>query len=89
MLISGQPDRHHDLEALGTGKIGDKPDFFERCDNRFVLINGWFAPFLCLGFREAFESLKDPDGMFAVISTGGAEFIQDGGLLTPGRVFIS
>jgi len=34
-------------------------------------------------------SLGDPDGMFAVTSAGGTEFIQDGGFFMTGGIFIS
>jgi hypothetical protein len=40
-------------------------------------------------FGKAFESLENPDGMFAVTSAGGAEFIQDGGFFMAGGIFIS
>ena len=54
-----------------------------------VLINGRFPSFLCLWFGKAFVSLESPDGMFAVASASGAEFVKDGGFFVAGGIFIS
>ena len=37
------------------------------------------ASFLGFGFLEAFKPPEHADGMLAVISTGGTEFIEDDG----------
>jgi hypothetical protein len=40
----------------------------------------------CFWFGKAFESLESPDGVFAVTSAGGAEFIRDGGFFMMGAL---
>src|SRR5665811_282615 len=87
--ISGQPDRQHDLETFRTGQVRRKPDFFQRVDDRLVLIDRRFSSSFWLWFGKALESLENPDGMFSVTSAGGAEFIQDGGFFMTGGIFIS
>jgi hypothetical protein len=77
------------LRRFEQGQVRGKPDFFQGVDDRLALINGRFPSFLCLWFGKAFEPLKNPNGMFAVISAGCAEFIQDGGFFMTGSIFIS
>jgi len=42
-----------------------------------------------LWFGKALEPFEDSDGMFAVVSAGSTELIQDGGFFTTGSIFVS
>ena len=61
---------------------------FEGFENDLGLIQRGSASFLRFGSVEAFKSPEYADGMFAVIATGGAEFIEDEGFGFARGVFI-
>ena len=43
------------------------------------MVQGSSSPFLDVGFDKSSETSQDSDSMFAVVLTGGTEFVQDGG----------
>ena len=73
--ISGDPDGERGLKAFGAGEVGGEPDFFEGFEDLGLGVEGGPAGFLLWVFPESFQFPQDPDGVFAVIAQGGAEFV--------------
>jgi len=87
--IAREPEGQESFEAFGTGEIGCSPDLAEGLKEKVGRIKRSSSSLLGLRLGKAFKSPEHSDRMFAVIPTGGTEFVEDDGFLFRGSFLIT
>jgi len=86
LLVERQPERYGSFQSVGAHEISGSPDAQNGLEKNGVRVVGFSAAF-ALSAPEGL--MQKPDGVFAVVTTDGAEFIEDVLLVLAGSFLIT